>query len=344
MWNRSVFLCLSLALTAFLVQNAESQETFRNPIFNGNSADPSVLRVGDFYYLTLSTNSTTEITIFKSSRLTNFTGAETTIAYVANSEQHSLWASEMHFVDGELYIYFTMNVEDDVGEREWRMHVIQAVDPTNPMGLWGSPIKLMSDFEPAIDGTVMKHGNGQNYFAWASTWGIWIARMDNATTIGASKLRLRIPVPTSPWECDIYGGCLNEGPYFIYNNNVSYLVYSASSTFLPDYALGLMSIPFDKDPMNPSNWDYGENAPVFWRNDDEDVYTTGHASFTVSPDGTETWMVYHATDSKEVINGNRVARIEKIDWSENGPVFPRPHGFNTDQPVPSGQILSLIHI
>ena len=52
-----------------------------------------------------------------------------------------------------------------------------------------------------------------------------------------------------------------------------------------------MSIGPDKDPMNPTDWWFGPNEPVFWRNDDEDVYGPGHASFTTSPDGTETWMV-----------------------------------------------------
>lgn len=51
-------------------------------------------------------------------------------------------------------------------------------------------------------------------------------------------------------------------------------------------------------------------------------------------------MVYHATDSTIDIDGNRIARIEKIAWNDKDrmPIFPRPHGFNTSLPVPSGQI------
>ncbi len=49
-------------------------------------------------------------------------------------------------------------------------------------------------------------------------------------------------------------------------------------------------------------------------------------------------MVYHATTSQVDIEGFRIARIEKIDWNDEGePVFPRPHGYNNPQPVPSGQ-------
>ncbi|CAL8097582.1 unnamed protein product [Orchesella dallaii] len=63
-------------------------------------------------------------------------------------------------------------------------------------------------------------------------------------------------MPTEDWECN--DGCLNEGDYLIYNRNVERVIF------------------------------------VFTRNDEEDVYNTGHAAFTVSPDLTEIWMVYHA--------------------------------------------------
>jgi GH43 family beta-xylosidase len=44
----------------------------------------------------------------------------------------------------------------------------------------------------------------------------------------------------------------------------------------------MMSISADKDPMDPSNWNFPD-GPIFERNNEEDVYTTGHAAFTVSP-------------------------------------------------------------
>ena len=152
------------------------------------------------------------------------------------------------------------------------------------------------DDDDAIDGTVMKHGNGKLYFVWSSILRtspqrprcLWIAEMIDPVTVGESKVFLR--GPTSDWET--HGGPTNEGPYFIYRNNVSYMVFSASSTYEPDYCLGLMSIDGDKDPMVPSNWWYGDNAPVFYRNDEESVYTTGHASFTVS--NGESLLLYFA--------------------------------------------------
>lgn len=135
----------------------------------------------------------------------------------------------------------------------------------------------MEDWERGgIDATIFKHGNGQQYYVWVTDGALWIARLINATTVDKSHLRLR--THTNAWEC-----CQDEGPYFFYNNGTSYLVFSGGDTWDPNYALGYMTIMADKDPMIPSNWWFGDEKPVFYRNDEENVYGPGHCSFTYSP-------------------------------------------------------------
>jgi GH43 family beta-xylosidase len=140
--------------------------------------------------------------------------------------------------------------------------------------------RLLPDLEDfAIDGTVMKHGNGQLYFAWAGIQAgtsLFVAPLIDPTTVGESMLLLRRP--TLPWE-----GVTVEGPYFFYNNSQTFMGFSGGDTWGPDYALGYMSIPSEKDPMSIDNWWFGPKEPVLYRNDEEGVYTTGHASFTLSP-------------------------------------------------------------
>ncbi|CAG7827235.1 unnamed protein product [Allacma fusca] len=328
-----------LSLFCLLWASANAQSTFQNPIFDGNSADPSVMRLGNFYYLTLSTNSETEITIFKSPTLTSFREAEKSIAFKAPTGFRDIWASEMHEVNGDLYIYFCMASNDGSGIH---MYVIKADDPLEPMGSWSSHFKALPTFpHGSTDGTVFKHG-GQLYLVWGSTASLWIGRMINATTVGNETLLLR--GPTLDWECslDAVSGeypCIVEGPYFIYSNNVSYLVFSAGSTFGPDYVMGMMSIDDGKDPMVASNWWFGDDKPVFWRNDEENVFTTGHATFTWSPDGSEMWMVYHASDTTGNPNGKRIAHIDRMSFDDTGkPIFPRPSGYNHTLNSPSGQV------
>jgi GH43 family beta-xylosidase len=71
----------------------------------------------------------------------------------------------------------------------------------------------------------------------------------------------------------------------------------------------------------------------------ESVYGPGHAAFTTSPDGTETWMSYHAQNTSEPNNPQRIAYLDKIEWDLIGyPIFPKPHGQDSPQAVPSGQM------
>ena len=60
------------------------------------------------------------------------------------------------------------------------------------------------------------------------------------------------------------------------------MVFSASSTMDPNYCLSYMSIESSKDPMDLNNWN-SIPGPIFYRDDEASVFTTGHASFTTSP-------------------------------------------------------------
>jgi len=132
---QTLFLYLIVAIFAFVPTQGQLQ--FSNPIFDRNSADPAVLKLGSSYYLTLSENRETELTIFKSPILTSFREAERKIAFVAPEGYANVWASEMHLVNGELYIYFCM----DGGGKDHRMYAIKADDPSDPMGNWSDAIK-----------------------------------------------------------------------------------------------------------------------------------------------------------------------------------------------------------
>jgi GH43 family beta-xylosidase len=130
MYKSILVLLGAIALTS-------AQLTFTNPILDRNSADPAILRLGDFYYLTLSENTERDLTIFKSPILTSFREAESKIAYSAPAGYSNLWASEMHLIDGELYIYFTM----DGNGKDHRMYVIKADNPNDPFGNWSDAIR-----------------------------------------------------------------------------------------------------------------------------------------------------------------------------------------------------------
>ncbi|CAG7832571.1 unnamed protein product, partial [Allacma fusca] len=114
--------------------------------------------MGDFYYLAISTNLEHDLTLLKSPYLTNFRNAERRVVYTTGSDFENLWASEIHLIQGQLYIYFTMNRRGDTH----RMYVIRADDPNNPLGGWSPATRLLPGHETfTIDGTVLQYGNGR---------------------------------------------------------------------------------------------------------------------------------------------------------------------------------------
>jgi len=208
------------------------------------------------------------------------------------------------------------------------------------MGEWTSEIRLLPEEERyGIDGTVLQYGNGELYYIWTGfseppgSMNLFIARMESPEKVIPPRTLLR--TPTMEWER--HGFPVNEGPFIIQNDNRTFLVFSGSSTFTPDYCLGIQGIDGLKDPMVPSNWWNDVDHCVFQRNDEEGVWTTGHASFVRSPDDSELWMVYHAVNDVDDLGRNRFARIQKIEWETNAPKFPPALGLHRDLPVPSGE-------
>lgn len=62
-------------------------------------------------------------------------------------------------------------------------------------------------------------------------------------------------------------------------------------------------------------------------------------SFFLSPDGTETWNVYHATSiQKGACDGNRYTAAKKVTWKADGtPDFGRADAVGTVLEGPSGE-------
>jgi len=281
-----------------------------------------------------------KIDILKSPVLSNWRGAERRTIYTAPPNRANLWAPEIHLIRGGLYIYFTM--DDGVADENHRMYVIQALDPSDPLGAWTfNAIRLLPEEEIyAIDGTVMQYGNGELYFIWTGfpippgSMNLYIARMESPTRVIPPRTLLR--TPSMDWE--LHGYPVNEGAFIVTNAGRTFLVFSASSTFTPDHCIGIMGIDELKDPLVRTNWWNDVDECVFKRNDAESVFGTGHASFVRSPDDSELWMVYHAFDDVNDNGRTRTARIQKLEWNpDNAPRFPEAIGINRPIQVPSGE-------
>jgi GH43 family beta-xylosidase len=191
----------------------------------------------------------------------------------------------------------------------------------------------------AIDLTVA-HLNGQLYALWsgwkenaatdAAPQHLYLAPMSNPRTISGSRVRISSPIEA--WEQGPELD-LNEGPTFLLHAGQTFIVYSARESWLPDYRMGQLALQDGADPLEAGSWI--KTGPVFTGS--SDVHGVGHASFTISPDSAEDWVVYHSKTA-ETPGWKRVIRMQPFGWNPDGsPDFNRPVSSGVPIPAPSGQ-------
>ncbi|MET1071036.1 MAG: family 43 glycosylhydrolase, partial [Umezawaea sp.] len=220
-------------------------------------------------------------------------------------------------------------------------HVLQSAG-SDPMGPYTYKNSLTgSNLDPGgwlIDASVLSL-NGSLYLLGSgsingSKQSLVIAPMSNPYTLGSSTFSV-ISSPTLSWETS--GAAVNEGPVALQRGGKTFIVYSASYCDTADYKLGQLTYT-SGNPLSASSWSK-KSTPIFQRYDSAGVYGPGHNGFFTSPDGTESWIVYHANSSASGGCGNgRTTRAQKFTWNSDGtPNLGTPQATGTVLTAPSGE-------
>ncbi|MCC8250445.1 glycoside hydrolase family 43 protein [Saccharothrix luteola] len=338
----SLVVALVAALSVVLVSqdraDAAPGPSFTNPVVPApNSADPTLVQHnGQYYYV--ATTWTSDILMRRSSTIAGLRSAPETRIFTATQNEGccTMWAPHLEQIGTRWYLYYSVEPRSGYGSR--RTHVLESAanDPAGPYTYRGV-LNLMPNNGWAIDGAVLKL-NGALYFHYSAfhadgLQSIYIAPMSSPTTV--STHGTRISAPTLAWERQ--GQPVNEGSFALQRGGRTFLTYSASFCGTADYKLGMLEYR-GGDPLAQSSWTKFAN-PIFQRNDAAGVYGPGHHSFFTSPDGTETWIAYHANDSASQGCGKtRTTRVQKISWNADGtPNLGVPVSTSTVLPGPSGE-------
>lgn len=327
--------------------------TFTNPL--GPGADPWVTKVGSTYYGVESRDN--GIWVTRNDTLTKYRRNAVRVWTPPGTgwNRQDIWAPELHHIGDKWYIYYAAGQPGpsgtDAAFTDQRAGVLESLTD-DPQASFVDKGRLHTSNDVtdttadiwAIDLTVHQI-NGQLYAVW-SGWEqnaathrtpqqLYIARMSNPWTIATN--RVQISAPTASWEVGTELS-LQEGPEFLAHGDRTFIVYSTRESWLPAYKLGMLSLASNTaDPLDPASWTKSA-APVFTGNDAAGVYGTGHASFTTSPDGSESWIVYHAKTLSTAGWDDRVVRMQKFGWNADGtPSFGTPVASGVAVAVPSGQ-------
>lgn len=139
-----------------------------------------------------------------------------------------------------------------------------------------------------------------------------------------------ISEPEQPWETNAHP--VNEGPFALYLNGVTYISYSASYCWSPTYCLGLLTWDGTTDPTDRAAWTKSNGCVMSTANGH---FSTGHNSFLTI--GDDHWVVYHAVSNP---NGGcdqtRYTMMQPLEVNDDGtPRFQTPAPFSQEFPDPS---------
>ncbi|MFT4214269.1 MAG: family 43 glycosylhydrolase [Microbacterium sp.] len=277
--------------------------TFRNPVLPGDRPDPSVLRVGDEYYLTYSSfDAAPGLTIWRSPDLVNWTF----VTCALDKPLATVFAPDFIEHDGRFFIYipFIPSAWSDA-VTEPQIWVISADRPEGP---WSEP--LFTGISGAIDPGHVVAEDGERYLFVS---GIRRARLTPDGLRAVTELAQAYDGWRYPdeWITEAYA---LEGPKFFRRGEWIYLVSAVGGTGGPPTG-HMVIVARSRSVLGP--WENSPHNPVArTRSRDEPWWSRGHATILQAVDGSW-WMVSHgyANDYRTL---GRQALLEPIEWTEDG--------------------------
>jgi beta-xylosidase len=264
-------------------------------IFNGDHADPSIVRDGDDFYLTYSSaGKRPDLKVWHSKNLVDWTP----ISYALTENLGWIWAPDIIKHDDLFYIYFGAN-------KYKKMYVTTS---KNPAGPWSKPILL--DVQGGIDPGHMTDDKGNRYLHFNGGRMIPLSKDGLKTTGNSIKVYNGWTYPAD-WSVECF--CL-EAPTLIRRGDYYYMTSAQGGTAGPATSHMIVTArakspegPWENSPYNPLVHTYSA---------DEKWWSKGHGTIFDDADG-NWYVLYHAWRKGKTAYGRHIL-IERIRWTEDG--------------------------
>ncbi|MFI6335306.1 glycoside hydrolase family 43 protein [Streptomyces sp. NPDC050535] len=306
--------------------------TIRNPVLRGFEPDPSVLRVGDDYYIATSTFEWYPgVRIHHSRDLVNWRclggalDSRRLLDLQGVPDSGGIWAPGLSYAHGLFHLVFT--VVDTYGEG-WKDVPNFLTTAPSVEGPWSDPVPLHSR---GFDTSFFTDEDGGDWllnmrFDWRpgheSFAGIQLQRYDRAA-------RRAVGDPTTIYRGTSVG--VTEGPHLYRRDGWYYLLSAEGGTGYEHGAMvarsRVITGPYETDPAGPLLT--SRHDPTL------ELQKAGHCSFLETPDGR--WYAAHLvarpyTERGRCVLGRETA-LQPVTWAENG--WPRIDGGVPARTVPA---------
>lgn len=281
-----------------------------NPVLAGDRPDPTVIKIGDTYWASATSNEWSPLfPIFKSNDLVNWE----LVTYVfpdgaPDWARNNFWAPELAYdqEQGKVYVYYTAR------NKETGRLACAVASADSPEGPYRDHGPLVSQELGSIDAFEVRDENGKLYLLWKEDGNsrdqptpIWAQEINESRTqlLGEPAELFR---NDAPWE-----GQLVEGVCVFRRGDYFYATYSAGACCNKEcnYKAGVARA---KNLLGP--WEKYEKNPIL--KDNADFRCPGHG--TVVEKGDDLYYLYHAYSTKSDVYVGRQDVLEKITWTEDG--------------------------
>jgi GH43 family beta-xylosidase len=307
--------------------------SYQNPVYPETMADPFVLRHEGVYYAYGTAPpgpDGRQVPVLRSTDLVRW--ALLGHALQAPAGQHC-WAPEVAAHGGRFYLYYSSGAAPEGIDQKLRVAVAE-----HPEGPFVDCGKLLVPGQPfSIDPHPFRDVDGQWYLFYCVDFlqpahdhrigtGIVVDRMQDMRTLAGQPLVVVRPHHDwhmfrkgRPMRGKIYDWHTVEGAAVLVHGGEYYCFYSGGAWENANYGI---SYVVARHPMGPYRRPPGGHEALLMRTPASgQLVGPGHNSFTTSPDGRETWIVYHAWDAGRT---TRRMCIDRMDWLGERPVTVGP--------------------
>ncbi|HEX8611486.1 MAG TPA: glycoside hydrolase family 43 protein [Telluria sp.] len=297
------------------------QTSYVNPVFDETMADPFVLRHEGFYYAYGTGPGSPDGMRFPVLRSPDLVQWERLGWALVAPGGVDFWAPEVAFFEGKFYLYYSAQGIDG---NDHQLRVAVSDQPAGPFRDAGTVLVPGQPF--SIDPHPFRAPDGQWYLYysvdfleiegdWRVGTGIVVDRMTSMTSLaGEPKVVVR---PHADWHLflagrtmygEVYDWHTIEGAALQVHDGKFYCFYSGGAWERENY--GVSYVVADH-PLGPFTRPDSPGGALLMGSRPGKVIGPGHNSFTVSPDGSETWIVYHAWDP--AMTARRMC-IDRLSW------------------------------
>ncbi len=319
---------------------------YTNPVYAGSMPDPSVVRVGGFYYAFGTTGAERLsdgriFTVLRSANLATWEFVGGALTPPSSDSRVQYWAPEMTQNGGKFYLYYAMG---GLEPESFQLRVSISDKPEGPYADNGQPLIDCESNRFAIDPFPFRDDDGQWYMFYARNFtnsapgehpgtALMVDRLIGMTRMaGECRTVVRARYDWTLYQAhrrmDVYDATFDwhtiEGPCVVKHGGLYYCFYSGANYQTTRYGVDYVVA---KHPLGPYSGQ--SDRPRLLFTIPEHVRGPGHHSIVFGPDGKTQYFLYHAWDPTMKI---RQMCLDKLIWTRDGPRCAGPTW--TVQPVP----------